>query len=309
MIIHKQSILSLIFPLLVAIQLFGMEQTKEKQETPRESHEITVVFDLGGVLVKTDTAATLQSLGIVDLARLMLQTGQNPKELKTKMYEVFERIQPTTNPSEARDPDGDLMPSLMCDWMTGKKSCQQLRSIVANALKSRESRRWFSCPAQQRLVARLARTIFNPVAFAKTRKLIPAGVAFAQACKKRDYRLAILSNWDPESFVHLRKRYANFFALFDEQDIFLSGDLGLMKPNPQIYQHVAEKLGADNQLNLCLFIDDQKENIKAAAPIFTAVRVKDKQGLFSSGPDFDAVRKICSHTIKQHRAQQAYQTV
>lgn len=73
------------------------------------------------------------------------------------------------------------------------------------------------------------------------------------------YRTALLSNaWD-----NLRSLMANDWHISDAFDaIVISAEVGLMKPNPKIFDLVLEKLGAAPQE--AVFIDDFKENIEAA---------------------------------------------
>lgn len=58
-------------------------------------------------------------------------------------------------------------------------------------------------------------------------------------------------------------------------DVFVSGELGIMKPDPRIYQHVADHLKLDSQE--ILFFDDRQANVDGAlkagmrAKLYTSV--------------------------------------
>jgi 2-haloacid dehalogenase len=77
--------------------------------------------------------------------------------------------------------------------------------------------------------------------------------------KQAGYPLYGLSNWSAETFPRARAKY-DFFDLFD--GIVLSGDVGLVKPDPQIYQIMLRKIGRPAEE--CLFIDDSLTNIQQA---------------------------------------------
>jgi len=77
--------------------------------------------------------------------------------------------------------------------------------------------------------------------------------------KQAGYPLYGLSNWSAETFPRARDKY-DFFDLFN--NIVLSGEVGLVKPDPQIYQIMLEKIGRPAQE--CLFIDDSLPNIHQA---------------------------------------------
>lgn len=77
--------------------------------------------------------------------------------------------------------------------------------------------------------------------------------------KQAGYPLYGLSNWSAETFPSAREKY-DFFDLFD--DFVISGDVGHVKPDPEIFQIVLEKIG--KPAGECLFIDDAISNIDQA---------------------------------------------
>ena len=70
------------------------------------------------------------------------------------------------------------------------------------------------------------------------------------------------SNWSAETFPYARAKY-NFFDLFD--DMVISGAVGFVKPEPEIYHIMLDKIGRPAQE--CLFIDDSLPNIQQANKI------------------------------------------
>jgi 2-haloacid dehalogenase len=68
-----------------------------------------------------------------------------------------------------------------------------------------------------------------------------------------------LSNWSAETFPYARETY-DFFDLFD--DMVISGEVGHVKPQPEIFHILLEKIG--KPANECLFIDDALPNIQQA---------------------------------------------
>ena len=71
-----------------------------------------------------------------------------------------------------------------------------------------------------------------------------------------------LTNWSAETFPYALKNYP-FFSYF--KDIVVSGEVKLIKPDPEIYRLLLNR----NQLTAsdCIFIDDIKENVLAAAEL------------------------------------------
>ncbi|MDX8431612.1 MAG: HAD family phosphatase [Candidatus Algichlamydia australiensis] len=77
--------------------------------------------------------------------------------------------------------------------------------------------------------------------------------------KKKDIELIALSNTN-EIHFHFNRDYFNFIHHFDE--LVLSYEVGVLKPDPKIYAHALKR--ASSSPEKCLFIDDLKENIEGA---------------------------------------------
>ncbi len=78
----------------------------------------------------------------------------------------------------------------------------------------------------------------------------------------RGVPLWALTNWSAETFALVRfDRTYSFLDRFRE--IFVSGDLRMIKPDPAIFRHTVEAIGV-SAAN-CLFIDDSAKNVAAAA--------------------------------------------
>ena len=88
---------------------------------------------------------------------------------------------------------------------------------------------------------------------------IDGTVAILERLKRDGYSLHALTNFSTETFPLVRKRY-DFLNLFET--ILVSGEVGLIKPDPAIYRLLLEKVGRPAQD--CLFIDDSLKNVAAA---------------------------------------------
>src|SRR5919108_432338 len=84
-------------------------------------------------------------------------------------------------------------------------------------------------------------------------------VEILKELKQAGYPLYGLSNWSAETFPHARQKH-NFFDLLD--DMVISGEVGHVKPHPEIFQIMLDRIGRPAQE--CLFIDDAPENIEQA---------------------------------------------
>ena len=84
-------------------------------------------------------------------------------------------------------------------------------------------------------------------------------VRILKQLKRAGYKLYGLSNWSAETFPQARKQHA-FFDLLD--DMVISGEVGHVKPDPEIFRILLEKIARPAQE--CLFIDDALPNIQQA---------------------------------------------
>jgi 2-haloacid dehalogenase len=84
-------------------------------------------------------------------------------------------------------------------------------------------------------------------------------VELMKQLKQKGYPLYGLSNWSAETFPYAQEKF-NFFSMLD--DMVISGQVGYIKPEPEIYGLMLEKIGKPAQE--CLFIDDSLPNIRQA---------------------------------------------
>jgi 2-haloacid dehalogenase len=93
--------------------------------------------------------------------------------------------------------------------------------------------------------------------------------------KEAGFALYGLSNWSAETFCRIRQRHA-FFAWFD--DIVLSGDVRIIKPDPRIYAILLDRIG--RPAAECLFIDDSEANVAVAEQLgFETILFKSPEQL------------------------------
>jgi len=95
-----------------------------------------------------------------------------------------------------------------------------------------------------------ARSLLGPVT---------SSVAVLEELHSHHVPLYALTNWSAELFPVARERYG-FLSLFD--DIVVSGEEGVAKPEAAIFEVLAGRIG--RPLDRCLFVDDSPANVAAA---------------------------------------------
>ena len=100
---------------------------------------------------------------------------------------------------------------------------------------------------------------------------VTGNVEILRTLKKAGYPIHGLSNWSTEKFYSVRAKY-DFFDLIDP--IVLSGEEGIAKPDPRIFQLLLDRIG--RPAGECLLIDDSQKNIQVARELgFRAIRFQD----------------------------------
>ena len=85
-------------------------------------------------------------------------------------------------------------------------------------------------------------------------------VALLEELHAAGVRLYALTNWSAELFPAALDRFA-FLDLFE--DIIVSGEEAVAKPDPEIFEVLEDRIG--HALDDCVFIDDSPRNVEAAA--------------------------------------------
>jgi 2-haloacid dehalogenase len=105
--------------------------------------------------------------------------------------------------------------------------------------------------------------------------MVPGTSAVIADLGQAGVRLSALTNWSGETFPHARARYG-ILRRFD--DVVVSGDEGLLKPDPAIYELACARSGFEPASTV--FVDDSAPNVAAAESFgLTAVHFTDAEAL------------------------------
>jgi len=88
---------------------------------------------------------------------------------------------------------------------------------------------------------------------------LPDSVALLDELAQRGVPLYGLSNMSAPIFAHLRSRYDHWDRF---RGMVISGEVGMVKPEPEIFHHIAERYGLVPAETV--FIDDHLPNIESA---------------------------------------------
>lgn len=92
--------------------------------------------------------------------------------------------------------------------------------------------------------------------------VISGTVNILASLREQGYTLAVLSNWSSETHARVYKQF-EFLHWFDE--VVISAQVGLVKPDPAIFHLLLDRL--QRLAGECLFIDDTLTNVQAASEL------------------------------------------
>jgi len=264
-----------------------------------------VIFDLGDVLLAQDKKLQLKNIGIINILKLgagntlkLLLPFAKPFDIKKTMLEIAEKIKHTEDKTlNALTPDGKQpLAQIFRDWLDGTLSGQKCFQLVEIFIEDHPE--LFANKTEKNIILRAFQIAFCPETLAKMLKPTKDGIKFVQECKDLGLEVLILSNMDSETGVKLQENHPELFGLFEKKNIFISGDMGMIKPDNKIFETVLYERNLDAQA--CVFFDDQKENILAAQKCgINAIQCPKKKKLFGSKPNIDYLRQQLAILVAQ----------
>jgi FMN phosphatase YigB (HAD superfamily) len=237
---------------------------------PMSAAPTTLIFDIGGIVVKYDWWPYVQHLGAKSMINYMWQDGKLPwqlsKDMQKNLFEVLASVplEPEEGFLAARTSDGVELPYVFCAYQSGLIDSKDARKMGLDALKLFQEAGRVSNSAGE-VIARTIDVLFDldfdagcAVALPKGMELIKELAQQVNPDGSKKYTLLGLTNWSL-SFPKVRERVAGLEYF---HDIITSAQAGTVKPNAGAYNYAIQKykLNPDD----CIFVDDRLENVEAA---------------------------------------------
>lgn len=227
-----------------------------------------LIFDLHGVMVDHSPWTIADYLGKMNCWRYCgLDTGK----IKTRFDEFLFLLEKNDNPNNKHlklEKNKQPFPKILQEWQRGKKTTRD--TIAAFKKEIEKHKDFFTSDLEKQLITGIIETmlpdqvlnVLTPVD--DMVKLVKECHQIAYDDGEKCHQLFILTNWDKDSFPRLltHKKFSPVFACFEKNSIIVSSDVGLIKPEPAIYEYVIKTFNLDPKE--CILIDDQVANIEAA---------------------------------------------
>jgi FMN phosphatase YigB (HAD superfamily) len=228
------------------------------------THTANIIWDLDGVLT---TPSTKDYLYFIQPWKFI--GGFNPFGIEDFVYDFLDMVEHRTADTPLTVYRTRLLPKIMCDWLAGHISAAEVRAKVAAKLHA--CTRSIDSKQKLKLVKSITDFMFTPEHLASVMQPIKDSVRLFKKCLKKVNekgeplnKVFILSNWDTESFAHLVK-HPELCQLFQSaHGTIISGDVGMLKPDPNLFIYAFKEWGINPTKDLTFFIDDTLVNIMAA---------------------------------------------
>ncbi|MBI2774966.1 HAD-IA family hydrolase [Candidatus Dependentiae bacterium] len=227
-----------------------------------------ILWDVSGVLFKSDTwRLSFYEIGWSACAQYLLVDRKSIDHLKSILFDdLLFRLNPKETQEElARMPDGSKMSPMMMAWLKGEVNGPEMIRSLKALIEELDRKNYFYSKRERDLILKVIKVVFDPAIIARYTKPINKGAELLNESRANGNRNGIVSNWDSLSFDHLNNspHGKSVFSLVEANDIFISGKCGLIKPNQKLFETILERCNVIPEK--CFFIDDQPENIAAAA--------------------------------------------
>lgn len=241
-----------------------------------ETQTKTIIWDLDGVIFKTDKKAIAYNIGITNFIKYILIDRKNPfiEPLLFRTLEEFGGKQNGEKSCLISNHYGEPLPKIMCDWLIGAQHSSEILPKLLNFINTNQNK-LFSSFTEKKIIEETIKSIFDINIFNQHTVINKNGLKLLKECAaNKEHKLIVLSNRDKESFELLKQTNKEIFEIFEDSHIIISAHVGLAKPNPNIYKHVLDKFKLDPRE--CIFIDDQLINVESAKMLgIRGIHVKD----------------------------------
>jgi HAD superfamily hydrolase (TIGR01509 family) len=225
------------------------------------SYGAHVVFDGDGVLFSNNKISTIWKIGPTNF----IGNPVHIMNIRKLMFHFLSGVEPQRPENPTVYHQGMVMPQIMCDWQMGIKTPEQVRAQIADHMKTPKAALFFDKYGCRNAITGRCNFMFDSEKFASSMDVIDDGAQLLKQCKAAGHKVYILSNYPKEAFPLLSKSNPKIKELVDLCDgVYISGELGVMKPNGQIFVDAFKKANIDADAEVTVFFDDEPANVAAA---------------------------------------------
>jgi FMN phosphatase YigB (HAD superfamily) len=246
-----------------------------------------LIFDLDDVLLYVNRTKILKDLLFTAWQKWFLYWIFNHHPKKT-FFTFLESEFGQQAPVNPEDPPSSwlyakhediILPKIICDHQKGFYTDEHIMEMIYPKIDT-----YFKSYREQYIMRSFVPLIFDSHLLTTYFRIFNDAPSFIERFTQQGHMLCILSNLSKTSFeiIFRRNDLQPVFKHFKEENCFISGNIGLMKPQEEIYMLVREKIvGLHKRLEDCIVIDDSPENIITAQKAGFSAILKDRTKNFT----------------------------
>jgi len=256
------------------------------------THSKAIIWDFDNTLVKVDRLTMANAIGLSDFLLYTILDFKNPYHLIDEVFHLLDHIK--SDPSKHElipTTDQKPLPRIFSHWLDGTWEYSQINQMVSNLIKSFSANNYFDNERHQRLIENSMKNMFNPIVLSNSIKPIKSALSLLKSCVSKKNIKGELEH-EPFLLSNLASGTLDYFiqtavgrevlSYFKPENIIISGDVGMIKPNEDIYLYFLKKFHLNPKD--CVFIDDQISNINAAKKLGI-------QGIWVENSNFGQVKR------------------
>jgi len=184
----------------------------------------TIFFDVESIF-ETDSMRASGYVGKIASLRYLSQVGHLPCQ-----EDLFKQLKPIRATSTQITYNNNLeLPLILSDWLTNQQSSNKIKEIIQKYLSSKNL-----SDIEVKVLLAVISMMLTPQHLADTQKTRSKMEHTLQKLKQSGYKIYLVGNW---SNINVMKMH--FPEIFQYvHGTFMSGEIHLLKPYIEFYQHV-----------------------------------------------------------------------
>ena len=233
-----------------------------------------IIFDITGVIFKENKRRMASKIGMKSIFAYVAKHRKNPLSVCFEILKKMSLEEKNTGTPRIMYKTYP-MPECIALWQQGKVDNNYVTDSLLTYLEHLDTQNYFASRQEKQLMITMVHTLINTHKTPEIITPIVKTIKIIEKLKKQQkHQLFIISNLAHETFDTLSHLYQDVLDMFD--DVIISAQVNLLKPDATMYQHLLEKYSLDPQE--CVFVDDQQDNTLAAQQLcITSIQFKSSK--------------------------------
>lgn len=209
---------------------------------------LAIFFDIETIFYTNKMRAS-GYIGKINSLRYASHVGHLPSQ-----EDLFKQLKPLKAKSTEITYNNNLeMPLIFSDWLLATESSTKIKDTIQKYFANKDI-----SEIEKKVLFAIVSMMLTPQDLADTQEVNAKIIKVIEKLKQQNVKIFLTGNW--ANITSLKMRFSEVFGLFN--NVFMSGDLHLLKPSARFYQTVLTKSGMLE--NNCVWIESEPKFITQA---------------------------------------------